>query len=143
MDDPFIEGRPVINLLGRGGVAIVSIDHRDSKGVKGGHMIALLGTIIDNAGSIVRLIVHDPYGDQSRNPGIEGYYDPAGDKSKYDKDPSGPSGAYAPYGSGINSYGGRIYGKYWLQLERPGEADSNKLRQHLLPSQPSPQPPGK
>lgn len=143
-DDPFAAGWSVINLLGRGGVAIVSIDHRAWASGKGGHLIVLLGAIIDHAGSIVRLIVHDPYGDQSRNPNIEGYYNLADrqDHSKYDKDPSAFWGAYAPYSSEINSYDGRLYGKYWLQFERPGVADANALRQRLLPSQPTSHMPG-
>lgn len=135
--DPFGEAQKVTNLLGRGGTAVVSTDHRDSQNQKGGHIVVLVGAIIDNLGDIVRLIVHDPYGDQTRNPGVEGYYNPANmnDKSKYDKDSKETWGAYAPYAPEINSFGGRLYGKYWLTFEEPTVPDVPKLRDRLVPSE--------
>lgn len=135
--DPFQQAQKVLNLLGRGGTAVISIDHLDSERRKGGHIIVLVGVITNQSGSIVRLIVHDPYGDQTRNPGVEGYYNATNsdDTSKYDKDQKESWGAYAPYAPEINSFGGRLYGKYWLTFESPTTLDVQKLRDRLVSSQ--------
>jgi hypothetical protein len=134
--------RQVLHTLGRGAFSIISIDHLDSNGGKGGHIMLLLGAITDNDGFPVRLIVHDPYGDQSQHPGVQGYYAPGynDDKRLYDKDRSGGNhgtrGRYAPYGAEINSYGGRMYSKWWLVFDppqtRPAPAD---VRPRMLPSE--------
>jgi hypothetical protein len=134
--NPFDAAQKVVNVLGGGGTGAVSIDHRDSNKKQGGHIVTLVGAVIDNTGEIIRLIVHDPYGDQTRNPSVEGYYNPADmdDKSKYDKDRDGSWGAYAPYASEINSFSGTLYGKYWLSFEQPAPS-VQKVRERLLPSE--------
>ena len=74
----------VLNRLGAGRPAAVSIAHlsrQKEKGVyvkaKGGHLILLLGAIVDKDGQVLRLLFHDPYGDLTRTPEHEGYHDPA------------------------------------------------------------------
>jgi hypothetical protein len=135
--------RAVLNTLGNAALSIISIDHRDSTGGKGGHIMLLLGAITDNNGNPVRLIVHDPYGDQSQHPAIEGYYAPGynDDKKLYDKDksgggPHGTRGRYAPYGAQINSFDGRMYSKWWLVFDPPEKKPTAAgVQKRLLPSE--------
>ncbi len=140
-----IEPRKLLRVLGRGGSSIVSISHLAETG-KGGHLIALVGVVIDGAGDVVRLIFNDPYGDQSRNPRVEGYYHlgrpVANDRSKFDRDPqtlgSRPAGQdwgrYAPYGPDVDSYDGRMEGKWWEIYEPKEPETATTLRKRLLPS---------
>ncbi len=148
--------RDVLQNLARGNPALVSISHRRyADGGAGGHLICLLGAVVDNQGHIVRLIVHDPFGDQSQHPTIEGYYDgkahsgstPAPqDKPLFDKDADGDKGAYAPYGSDINSYRGTLESKYMLWFLNPKARQTGEpqdapavpveiIRNRLLPSE--------
>jgi hypothetical protein len=148
--------RDVLQNLGRGNPALVSISHRRyADAGQGGHLLCLLGAVVDNQGRIVRLIVHDPFGDQSQHPATEGYYDgkahsgpaPASqDKSLFDKDADGDKGAYAPYGSDINSFRGTLESKYMLWFLNPKARQSgdppdtpatsvDTIRNRLLPSE--------
>jgi hypothetical protein len=138
----------LINVLGHGWGSVVSISHRSSTGQRGGHLITLVGLITDCSGKVVRWIFHDPYGDQSRNPGIPGYYDPAKNPANYDQDPPQMQGEpatwgrYAPYGPEINSWNGRMEGRFW-EIFKPTQSETVlTMRKRLLPSQPSPRLPG-
>jgi len=138
------------NVLARGCPATVSIEHKDSNGKKGGHLILLVGAVIRDSGSVARLIFHDPYGDQTQYPHDEGYYDPAmysgGANTRTDVDRAPHTqapwalGAYAPYSNpDINSFGGSIRGKNWTIYSRVGDKPTpNSMRDRLLPSQPPP-----
>jgi len=139
----------LVNVLGHGWGSVVSIGHRSSTGQRGGHLIALVGLITDCSGNVVRWIFHDPYGDQSRNPGIPGYYDPAKVPANYDQDPPQMQGEpatwgrYAPYGPEINSWNGRLEGRFW-EIFKPRQPETGStMRKRLLPSQSSPRPPGR
>jgi hypothetical protein len=109
----------------------------------------LIGAVIDDEGRIKRWIFHDPYGDQTQHPSVEGYYDgksPPSNKDLYDKDSTEHKGAYAPYGPGINSYSNPVnfrklesnYVVWWLN---PTPATVENIRSRLLPSEPPNGPP--
>ena len=129
-------GTIVSNLLGGGHGAVISVDHLSSTGGQGGHLVALVGVVVDVDGSIVRTIVHDPWGDQSQSPTIEGYYNPGNknDKSKYDKDGEGHRGAYAPYGPEINSFQGTLRCKRWIAIRHKTALAPQTVAGRLLPS---------
>jgi hypothetical protein len=120
-----------LNELGRGALSTVSINHKDSTGKQGGHLLVLLGAVIDDGGTPVRLIFHDPYGDQTQHPDVEGYYG-----SAPDKDGDGEKGKYAPYHSGINSWDGSMQSKYMVAFERADEKlNPDAVHSRLLPSE--------
>jgi len=142
----------VLRALGRGSVALVSIRHRDSgeayadgKPREGGHGIVLLGAVVDKTGRVLRLILHDPYGDQTQHPKVEGYYayDKATEENTHnpnlvDYDRDGTRGAYVPYGPEVDSYQGRLEGKFWVTFTRSDAKNPTpgQLRPRLLPSEP-------
>jgi hypothetical protein len=121
----------VLNRLGAGCVAAVSIDHtsRKREGGRyrkeiGGHILVLLGAVVTAKGEVVRLIFHDPYGDMTQRPADEGYHDPAwiagGADRINDIDETGRKGAYVPYyPPDIKAWDGRLRSKYWLLFRRP------------------------
>lgn len=142
----------VLHKLGAGSPALVSIKHRDTGGGEGGHGICLLGVVVDSRGNIKRWIFHDPYGDQTQNPEVEGYYGqqlkdkkgkPMGrDPKTSDVDlasakghRAGVKGRYAPYSGDINSYDGSIVSKYIVWWLNPETATPEKIRPRLLPSE--------
>lgn len=129
-----------LSSLGRGRPAIVSIRHREADGGEGGHILVLLGAVVDMAGQPVRLLLHDPYGDQTRTPSLEGYYGATSDVDRA----GGGWGAYVPYGPDVKSYAGTLAGKYWCAYTpadekalSPGQWPSvlpARVRKRLLPS---------
>jgi hypothetical protein len=139
--------KKVAHVLGSGWGSVTSIKHL-TEGGEGGHLIALVGAVVDSSGNIVRLIFHDPYGDQSRNPTIPGYYHlnrPVyNDRSKFDRDPvsfaeipnpGGDSwGRYAPYGPDINSFGGTMTGKFWGLYAPKEQMTPHLMVKRMLPS---------
>jgi hypothetical protein len=131
-------------VLGEGSGSVTSIRHPS-----GGHLIALVGAVVDSSGEIVRLIFHDPYGDQTRNPSVAGYYSPDKDYTKYDQDPPAMAGApnacrtwgrYAPYGTEINSADGQMTGKWWLIFKPAEPMTAETMKKRMLPSEPPPPP---
>ncbi|HLG43031.1 MAG TPA: hypothetical protein VI643_06675, partial [Planctomycetota bacterium] len=120
----------VLNKLGAGCVAAVSIDHTSRKSVSGvyrkhigGHIIVLLGAVVTAEGDVVRLIFHDPYGDMTQRPADEGYHDPewiaGGADVVNDIDNTGHRGAYVPYfPPDIKAWDGKLYSKYWVVFRR-------------------------
>ena len=140
----------VLNRLGAGCPALVSIDHLSRKGVgggryrprMGGHILVLVGAICRADGSVARLIFNDPFGDLTQHPDQNGYYDPRwltgamggmynGDS---DCDETGTKGLYAPYATpDVKAYDDRIYSKYWVVFRRKDEpATPEKLQGRLL-----------
>lgn len=59
----------ILGHLGRGAVLVCSFAHQS-----GTHLILLLGVVLDTAGKPVRWIFHDPNGDLSGHPAVDGYY---------------------------------------------------------------------
>jgi hypothetical protein len=142
----------VLQKLGSGGPALASIVHKNASGEEGGHGICLLGAVIDNRGNIKRLIFHDPYGDQTQHPTVEGFYgqpildkkgnqighDPAQedvDRAAAKGGRAGVKGRYAPYFSGINSSGGSLRSKFVVWWLNPEMATPEKMQSRLLPSE--------
>jgi hypothetical protein len=144
----------VLQNLGSGNPGIVSITHLNYAGDAGGtHIICLLGAIIDKDGKIKRLIFHDPFGDQTQHPDVQGYYDGVGHQmvngapqppqngAQFDKDDNGTKGQYAPYGNTpndmkINSAGGSINSNYVVWWLNPATATPENMRPRLLTSSP-------
>lgn len=128
----------VLEQLAAGGVAVVSIDHTSRKNNRkrvGGHILVLLGAIVNAKSEAVRLIFHDPYGDMTQHPEDEGYHDPnwitGGADVVKDIDDTGHKGAYAPYyPPDIKAWDGKLYSKYWLVFRR-----SDSRRPPLLKSE--------
>jgi hypothetical protein len=114
--------------LGAGGIPVISISH----GTSGGHLLALLGVIINTQGKVVRWIVNDPYGDLSWHPDQNGYYG-----TRRNIDLEGHRGAYAPYGNGpynTQAKGGVIASKYYIVIRKEGANPTPaELRGKLLP----------
>lgn len=114
--------------LGAGGIPVISISH----GTSGGHLLALLGVILDNQGKPVRWIVNDPYGDLSWHPDQNGYYG-----TRRNIDLEGHRGAYAPYGNApyiTQARGGAIASKYYIVIRKAGANPTPaELRGKLLP----------
>jgi hypothetical protein len=104
----------------------------------GGHGICLLGVVVDVEGKIKRWIFHDPYGDQTQHPTVEGYY--GGDNADVDRE--GTKGAYAPYGPEINSLKdpdtgiGNLMSTYALWFLNPQAPTVANIRPRLLASEP-------
>lgn len=118
----------VLRRLGSGGIPIVSISH----GTAGGHLIALVGLVLDVSGKPVRWIMCDPYGDLSQHPDQNGYYG-----TIRNVDLLAHHGAYAPYGIAPRptaARGGTIASKYYVVLRRSGANPAPaELRTMLLP----------
>lgn len=118
----------VLRRLGSGGIPIISISH----GARGGHLIALMGLVLDASGKPVRWIMCDPYGDLSQHPDQNGYYG-----TIRNVDLTGHHGAYAPYGVAPRptaARDGTIASKYYVVLRRSGANPSPaELRAKLLP----------
>ncbi len=114
--------------LGSGGIPVISISH----GATGGHLLALLGVILNNQGKPVRWIVNDPYGDLSWHPDQNGYYG-----AMRNIDLEGHRGAYAPYGNSPNitqAKNSGIASKYYIVLRKTGANPAPaELRGKLLP----------
>ncbi len=128
---------PFFRSLGAGNPGIVSIDHSAKDR---GHVLCLLGTILDYAGDAIRLIFNDPYGDLSREPGELGYsgkdLNTNVSYSKIDK--KGEKwGAYVPYGKGINAVNGTIYTKWWIEIKGTCK-NADEVQKRLLPSEAAP-----
>jgi hypothetical protein len=118
----------LLRRLGSGGIPIVSISH----GTGGGHLLPVVGLILNTEGKPVRWIINDPYGDLSQHPDQNGYYG-----TLRNVDLVGHHGAYAPYGVApfpTAARGGTIASKYYVVLRRSGGNPAPAaLRAKLLP----------
>lgn len=156
--DPFSDrgaGDQLISNLGKGGSGVVSISHLsgrhddpDKDGIRqfisetGGHLLCHLGVVMRSDGTIARVVVHDPYGDLTRNPDYNGYYDtrdwnPGPPDDVQDVDKTGHFGGWAPYGPAPNpvcAFGDTIAGKYIVFMRASSAAPTPaSVRERLVP----------